>query len=135
MTRSRFFKKIATTDNAGFTLIEAMIGLFVFTIGILAVIKLLNISINGNALARHNTEAAFMAASQVEDLRPLNYTKDAGLADGLRTLPDNDQYSRNYTVQRDAIIDNTMLIQVNVTWEESGRKKNVTLFYIKPDII
>ena len=135
MTRSCFIKKMATTDNAGFTLIEAIIGLFVFTIGILAVITLLKHSFQSNSLARHNTEASFKAASMVEDLRPLNYMKDAELVEGGTALPVVDQYPVNYTVQRNAIIDNTMLIQVTVTWVEGGQQKNVNLVYIKPDII
>ena len=135
MTRSRFVKKMALADNAGFTLIETMIGLLFFIVGTLAVISLMKYSVNANALARHNTEASVAAASTVENLRPLDYTGDAELVEGDTELPDQDQYSLDYTVQRDAIIDNTMLIQVTVSWVEAGNQKSVNLVYIKPDII
>ncbi len=135
MTRLRFFKNMAITDKAGFTLIETMMGLLFFIVGTLAVISLMKASIKANALARENTEACVMAASVVENLRPLNYAKDAELAEGTINLPDQAQYSLEYTIQRNALIDNTMLIQVNVSWMEGGEQKNVNLVYIKPDII
>lgn len=135
MTRSRFFKKMAKSDNAGFTLIEAMIGLFVFAVGTLAVISLMKYSIQANAIAMHDTEASVAAASVIENLRPLDYLKDAELAEGDIQLPDQSQYSLNYTVQRNAIIKNTMLIQMTVSWMEGGQQKSVNLVYIKPDII
>ena len=131
----KFLKKTAASDNGGFTLLESLFALFIFTVGILAVVKLQASSIDANGLARHNTEAASVAASVVESLRPLNYQEDLELTEGAHALPGQGQYTVAYTVQRDAMIENTMLIQVTVTWMERGRPKTVNLVSIKPDII
>jgi len=120
-------------SQSGFTLIEAMIGIFVFTVGILAVMSLQNTSINSNALARSTTEGAAFAADMVETLRTLDYENDAGLADGTHTPPSSDRYSVSYTIQRDAIIENTLLMSLTISWVERGAPKSLTLDYIKPD--
>lgn len=119
--------------QSGFTLIEAMIGVFVFAVGILAVMSLQNSSIHSNALARDTTEGAAFAADMVETLRTLDYEIDADLADGTHAPPSSDRYSVSYTIQRDAIIDNTMLMSVTISWMERGAPKSLTLDYIKPD--
>jgi type IV pilus modification protein PilV len=122
-------------NNSGFTLIETMIAILVFTIGILAMVSLQTHSIRTNASAKQTTEAASATASVIEDLRPLNYIRDAELADGSHTRPDQDQYSISYTIQRDALLENTMLIQTTVTWTEGTKSRSMNLVYIKADII
>ena len=122
-------------NNSGFTLIETMIAILVFTIGILAMVSLQTHSIRTNASAKQTTEAASAAASAIEDLRPLDYVGDTELADGNHNLPDQERYSISYTIQRDALLDNTMLIQTTVTWTEGTKSRSMNLVYIKADII
>lgn len=135
MIRLNPFKKISIGDENGFTLLDAMIAILVFSIGILATVSMQINSMNANTLARQNTEAASISASVIEGLRPLDYMRDAELTDGDNPLPNQDQYTVTYNVQRDTIIDNTMLIQVTVNWMVGGVQKSVNLIGIKPDII
>jgi Tfp pilus assembly protein PilV len=112
-----------------------MIAMLIFSVGILATVSMQISSMNANTLARQITEAGSSSASVIENLRPLDYMRAVELADGDTTLPNQDQFNVSYNIQRDAIIDNTMLIQVTVTWMVGGVQKTMNLVGIKPDII
>ena len=60
-------------DNRGFTFIEVLFVLAIFSIGVLAVAIMQISSINTNASARMSGEATAMAANQVEALMALPY--------------------------------------------------------------
>ena len=92
-------------------------------------------SINGNSTAQSLTQGANVAANQVENLRPLDYMTDADLTEGAHGPIQNGNYTITYNVQRDAILRNTMRVDVTVNWLERGTPKNLNLVYIKQDII
>ncbi|WP_054032349.1 type IV pilus modification PilV family protein [Desulfatitalea tepidiphila] len=121
--------------EAGFTLIETIIAVFVFTVGVLAAASMQISSINGNSTAQSLTQGANVAANQVENLRPLDYMTDADLTEGAHGPIQNGNYTITYNVQRDAIVRNTMRVDVTVNWLERGTPKNLNLVYIKQDII
>lgn len=121
--------------EAGFTLIETIIAVFVFTVGVLAAASMQISSINGNSTAQSLTQGANVAANQVENLRPLDYMTDADLTEGAHGPIQNGNYTITYNVQRDAILRNTMRVDVTVNWLERGTPKNLNLVYIKQDII
>ena len=73
-------KRISTYEQ-GFTLIEILIAITVFAIGILAVGKMQITAIQGNSRANCLTTAATIAQSKIEELISLNYN-DPLLADG-----------------------------------------------------
>ena len=62
---------IINIDNCGFTLIEVMIALAIFSIGILGMYALQISSINGNTSARNRTQAIAWAANRICLRRPL----------------------------------------------------------------
>ena len=119
----------------GFTLLETMIGLLVFTIGILAAASMQATALRGNYNARQITEAGSISADKVECLRPLSYVDDSELTDGSHTLTDEQGYSVSYTIQRDALLEDTMSIQVTVQWQDKGQNKTMVLDSVKADII
>ena len=121
--------------EAGFTLIETIIAVFVFTVGVLAAASMQISSINGNSTAQSLTQGANVAANQVENLRPLDYMTDADLTEGAHGPIQNGNYTITYNVQRDAVVRNTMRVDVTVNWLERGTPKNLNLVYIKQDII
>ncbi len=123
------------SQEEGFTLIEAVIGIFVFTVGILAAVSMQMTALNGNSIARSLTQGANFAASQVEILRPLDYLNDADLTNGTHGPIQNGNYTLTYNVQRDVLLPNTMLVNVTVNWLYKGAPKSMNLVYIKYDII
>jgi type II secretion system protein I len=60
-------------NNAGFTLIEVLVAMAIFAIGILALTSLQAVYIGGNSSARMQTEATTLAAQWLERLKILPY--------------------------------------------------------------
>ena len=73
MLRMQTYKQKMQTDIKGFTLIEVLIGMVIFSVGILAVAALQVSSTKGNSSARRITEATALAESQIEALMQLSY--------------------------------------------------------------
>ena len=63
-------------NEKGFTLIEALIALAIFSIGILGVAAMQMTAINSNAIAHIQTDATGMAVDWMERLQRLEYTSD-----------------------------------------------------------
>jgi prepilin-type N-terminal cleavage/methylation domain-containing protein len=138
-------------NEKGFTLIEIMVALFVFTVGILALNKLQLVAIRGNANANGLTGASSWAAAQVENLLALEYD-DALLQDveggdggeGLAGLDDNtaakadgfvDSLDGNFrilwNVADDEPFRNIKTIRVIATRNYYGLQKQVVYDYYK----
>lgn len=112
---------ITSMDNTkGFTLLEAMIGLFFISIGLMAITRMQIASINGNASAM----STMMATAET------NYHSEILLSTNFDTLtPDTPQteqspdgkYTTTYTVTDVPIFDNNMIksIAVVTTWTDS----------------
>jgi len=83
------------TNAQGFTLIEVLIAMAIFAIGILAVTSMQMRSINQNASARIQTEATTMAVDWMEQLLSLPY-EDAWLDEASSPLVAQEG---NYTIQ------------------------------------
>jgi prepilin-type N-terminal cleavage/methylation domain-containing protein len=64
------------TGNSGFTLIEVLVAVAIFAIGILALTSLQAVYIGGNSSARMQTEATTLAAQWLERLKILPYAHD-----------------------------------------------------------
>lgn len=67
-------------NNRGFTLIEALIAIFILSIGILTVAKLQGSSVKGDAKAGDITRASLLASDTIEDLLSLDFI-DTKLSD------------------------------------------------------
>lgn len=76
-------------DQNGFTLLEVIVGLLIFTIGILGANALQLTSITGNTTSRTVTEASTDVASQIESMLLLDYN-DPALIDDDDGLGDTD---------------------------------------------
>lgn len=86
-----------TRAQHGFTLLEVMIALAIFAVGILAVSAMQINSINQNAAARIQTEATTVATDAMERLLALPY--DHSQLDADVTLNPHSQVVGAYTVQ------------------------------------
>ena len=73
-------------EQNGFTLLEVIIALFIFSVGLLAVASMQMTAIKGNYFSGTLTEASNWAADQMETLMSLPYA-DVDLAAGDHTSP------------------------------------------------
>jgi type IV pilus assembly protein PilV len=142
-------------ENTGFTLIEVLIAMVIFSIGILGVAALQSGSIRGNTSARGVTDIALIATDRLEMLRSLPYD-DPALAAGVYVLNQvADRVDNNYdgqidetvpadetgpltiqyTVTTDWPIERTKTVAVTVTHVGVSIRKAVTMQQIIPLIL
>lgn len=121
--------------SQGFTLIEVLIALTIFAIGIMGVFKMQVIGMQGTGTTRTYLETAEMAQDKAEDLLHLAYADPilVGSAAGTTYGPNVDgPYSWSYTVYDDltANTTNSKTIVVQTT-HPNGR--NAEYVFVKPD--
>jgi type IV pilus assembly protein PilV len=76
MFNSQTAKMTCKSGDQGFTFIECLIVIAIFSIGVLAVASMQVTAINANASARMSGEATALAANQIEALMALDYGAD-----------------------------------------------------------
>jgi type IV pilus modification protein PilV len=129
MSRTKTELKACGAQNRGFTLIEVLMALAVFSIGILAIYAMQINAINGNSAARKRTEALSWAANQMEILKASSFDT---LANGQVV---RGAYILNWTVN-DADLNNdgvndSKAINVGVRWQDRNRQKTANLSYVR----
>jgi type IV pilus modification protein PilV len=118
--RRDLFERVTTdrsTDRKGFALIEVLMAMVIFTVGILALAGLQITTINGNAAARMQTEATAIGARIAERLRSLPFDHDDLVATvHPHSLPASGSrpYTVNWTVRADAPVNGTKTVKVTV---------------------
>jgi type IV pilus assembly protein PilV len=123
-------------DIKGFTLIEVLIVLAIFSIGILAVAAMQMTSTKGNASARRITEATALAENQIENLMQVSYDHaDLNPANNPHESTQG-PYTVNWNVTEiDLDADGTndsKTVDVVVNWNY-GRDRSVSIQYIIPE--
>ena len=125
--------------DKGFTLIEVLIAISIFSIGMLAVASMQISAISVNAAAGRMTDRIIWAQDKIEELMALPYSdpwlEAAGNPPGLdsanntheETNPDG--YTVSWDVTDNNPVPNTKLIIVSVT----GRGKTTQLTWVKMD--
>jgi type IV pilus assembly protein PilV len=124
MLRNQIILKTPQKASRGFSLIEVLIALSIFTIGILGVASLVISSINENALARRVTEATALAEDRLEGMLALSYED---ITTGEST---EGAYTVSWNVAEDVIVAQTKSITVTVTWWYLGNERNVTIQHL-----
>ena len=125
-------------DLKGFTLIEVLIVMAIFSIGILAVATMQMTSTKSNASARRITEETALAENQIENLMQLSY--DHADLDPANNPHESIQgpYTINWNVTEiDLDTDGTndsKTVNVTVSWSGSnGGNRDVSIQYIVPE--
>ncbi len=135
----RFVKKInrQCANSDGFTLVEAMIGMLVFTVGILGVLALQTTSVNNNTLAEDVQTSTVTAMDLIEELMATDFD-DMRIANNGQ---DCDWWSaaQKYWVCSEVLDDQGMpgAKKVNVTSRftaADGSQQTIDLTIFKPDI-
>lgn len=113
----------ALKKKDGFTLIEVLVALTIFAVGVLAVATMQGHSIRYNATARLTSEGVFKAEKRVEELLAGSYAAAVTTptsTDGPHTLGWNVTDHGTHKT-----------IAVTVTWKDSSGNKSFTLNTIK----
>ena len=106
-----------SSSSTGVTLVELMVSLVVFSIGVLAIMAMTIMSIKGNSLANRMTQANFLAQDKMEEL----LSQDVASLSGSSDTPGN--YARSWAVALNDPIDPTdssQWITVTVTWTDTN---------------
>jgi type IV pilus modification protein PilV len=109
----------ATNKESGFTMVEILIALTVFAIGILGIASMQVWGIRGNASAIMHSQAATFAADRIEKLMMVDYDD---LADGSET---RGIYDIQWQISPANIpIRNTKTMTVTVNWTDRDMDKS-----------
>lgn len=134
-----------TLSSQGFSLLEVVIALAIFSIGIVGLYNIQTRTIGQNYTANRITTAVNWGAEKVEDLLGLSYQdlKDnnndgtSGLgnsttvtADGSETTPDG-VYTLLWNVAVNRPIYRTKIIRIIVTSQRAGTGRLVDIEYVK----
>ena len=120
-------------EQNGYTLLEVIIALVIFSIGLLAVASMQLRAIKGNQFSGTLTEGTNWAADQMETLMSLPYT-DVDLTAGDHTggPPEDDSiYTIAWNVADDDTTNNTKTITITVAWTDRGSQRTLILRGIK----
>jgi type IV pilus assembly protein PilV len=127
------FERVATdrsADRKGFALIEVLMAMVIFTVGILALTGLQITTISGNAEARMQTEATAIGARVVEQLRSLPFDHDYLVPKVYpHSLPASGSrpYTVDWTVRADTPVNGTKTVRVTVTPFNKINGRTVTI--------
>jgi type IV pilus assembly protein PilV len=123
--------KPVLNQNA-FSLIEILIAISIFSIGILAVVSLQISSMDLNTSSRRLTDATALASERMERLLALPYTHED------LSEEDNDDFQDTsgifeifWNINEDQFINATKTIQVIVAYNNRGEQRQVVLQQVK----
>lgn len=137
--------------QGGFTLVEVLIALAVFSVGVLAIAALQVTAIRGNSLSSHLTEATTLAGDRIETLMNLEYSAAATdpllqetSVDGLLASEEvaadhwrpftsessNVTYNVSWNIAPDAAT-SALTVRVIVTWTEGVVQRSFALDFVK----
>lgn len=121
-------------SNAGFSLIDVMMGSLILVVGMMGMIQAITICSEMIATARRQTLAAQIINHEIEKLRFSNWTTISGLAAGPTTLTIDTQFDNAITgvgltkgttmslsrTVSDVISGSLREVAFTVTWQKSG---------------
>jgi prepilin-type N-terminal cleavage/methylation domain-containing protein len=124
-------------DAKGFTLLETMIGLLVFSVGILGMAALQTTSVNSNTLAEDVQQNTVEAVAAIEELMATDYLDQRFDDDGGEhpyTTPDGKYNIVIRPLNDEAIPGAKRVIVESRFTPPGGGEQSITLKIFKPDI-
>jgi Tfp pilus assembly protein PilV len=119
----------AHRSTAGITVVEIMIALVLFGIGVSLALRTLPESNVTTTRGRNMSKAVNLAQEQIETLMSIPFS-DADLAGGTHTDPDNpldEHFTRSWTVQDDTPIPGMKRVEVMVSYVSGSPDNSVRL--------
>jgi type IV pilus assembly protein PilV len=117
-------------DQKGFSLIEILIAMTIFAIGVLALAQMQVTAIRGNAFSSTTTDGTTLAQDRIERLMTTPYD-DANLNAGNHGPETQGVYNVSWNVVNDTPVANTKTVNVSVTWTANSWNRSVSLRCIK----
>ena len=122
-------------DNQdGFTIIEGVMAIAIFAIGILAVGYMHLSAIKTNGSARMVADAYTLASEKIEDFMTLPYDSEPS-SYGL----DNSSKKAGYTIAQNVTVmitdPETQRIDVIVSWHQRGSHRSLQLSHLRSEIV
>ena len=117
-------------DESGLTLIETLISLMIFSVGMLGISRLTTVIIYGNTLSQQITMATIVAQDKVEALHNTSY-------DALKSQTENivTESQRHYTCKTEVSNNTPQLgmktVSVTVSWRRNNTDRHVSLKTIR----
>ena len=144
MKRLIHFIKRRTMNSEGFTLLEAMISMAIFAVGILGMLTLQTTSINSNTLAEDVQTNTVTAMAEIEGLMATDFL-DQRLAVTKQYTCSDPRYKFTVTPLDDTAIPGSMRVQIDMEFTPNGTgaialahadgsAQSITLKIVKPDI-
>jgi len=114
----------------GFTLIEILIALTIFAVGLLAVAAMQTSAIKVNSTAGKLTNLSTWGMDKIEELSALPYS------DPLLDSAGNphQEVSGDYTISWTVVDDNPVISTKNITITVTGRGKTASISFLKPNV-
>ena len=123
----------------GYTLIEVLIALTIFAVGMLAVAGMQTSAIRMNSTAGKLTNLSTWGMDKIEELSALSYNdpwlETAGNPPGNDSAGNTHQeVSGDYTISWTVIDDNPLTSTKNITVTVTGRGKTAVISFLKPNV-
>jgi len=125
----------------GYTLLEVLIAISIFMVGILAIGSMQASALKGNSVAGGVTQAVEIAQRHIEEIMSIEYDPDdptEELTPGPTTFEET-IFGNTYTVTRVVAahpsISNAITIQVRVAWRDYGVNKEIVYDTLRAETI
>ncbi len=116
------FASHTLSDKEGFTLIEILIAVAIFSIGILAIGSMQLWSVKNNTTGNITTQASMLAKAKIEEL------KNTGDVTTLTNGADTDSiFTRQWQITNPLGDNESRQIEVTVSWNRRGQNRSVVL--------